>query len=399
MDSKGIAMPTYDYLIIGGGMTAEYAVRGIRQVDTSGSIGMIGNEQQTPYKRPPLSKALWKGDPVESIWLSHAHDQSEIHLSRTATRIDVKKKQVSDDRGMLYTYRKLLLATGGRVRKLPFDVEGVIYFRTFDDYQALRRITEQKSRFVVVGGGFTGSEIAAALTMQRKSVTMVFPDDGIGTRVYPHRLSAYINSYFIEKGVRMLTNQGVAGIVREGSEFRVRTTGGEEIVADGVIAGIGMQPNVELARDAGLEIGNGIRVNEFLVSTVPDIYAAGDVADFFSPALGKRMRMEHEDNAKTMGEQAGRNMAGAGEPFNYLPYFYSDLFELGYEAVGQLSSTFEIVEDWKKEFHEGVVYYMEQGKVVGVLLWNTWDQLDNARRLISEKKVYTPEMLKGRLPA
>src|SRR5258706_4567075 len=185
-------MPNYVYLIIGGGMTADAAVHGIRSVDTSGTIGIICNEQHTPYKRPPLSKALWKGDPFESVWLKNAKDQAKVHTSCTATRIDLKEKRVLDDRGDAYTYRKLLLATGGRVRTLPYNIEGIIYYRTLDDYQKLRERSEHGDRFLIIGGGFIGSEIAATLAMDKQRVTMIFPEDGIGARVYPQRLSKYL---------------------------------------------------------------------------------------------------------------------------------------------------------------------------------------------------------------
>jgi 3-phenylpropionate/trans-cinnamate dioxygenase ferredoxin reductase component len=392
-------MLQYDYLIVGGGMTAEYAVRGIRGNDPTGTIGVISEEPHPPYKRPPLSKALWKGDPLESIWLEAATADASVHVSRTATGIDLPGKVVVDNHGGRYGYRKLLLATGGRVRTLPFAVEGIIYFRTLDDYHALRRLTDEKANFVVIGGGFTGSEIAAALAMNGKKVTMIFPDAAIGQRVYPPRLSRFLNSYFESKGVRVLANRSVTGITRETGTYRIKTSEGDDIAADAVVAGVGIQPNVELAQSAGLAVGNGIRVNDELQTSHADIFAAGDVAEIHSPVLGRSIRMEHEDNAKAMGEHAGRNMSGRMEPFRYLPFFYSDLFELGYEAVGRLNSTLEIVEDWKVEFQEGVVYYIENGRVAGVLLWNTWGQLDNARTLIAEPGPFSPKKLKGRLPS
>ena len=166
-----------------------------------------------------------------------------------------------------------------------------------------------------------------------------------------------------------------------------------------MIAGLGIVPNVELARQAGLAVSDGIEVDERLRTSRPEIYAAGDVAQFPSPALGKRMRVEHEDNANTMGKIAGQNMAGADQPYEHLPFFYSDLFDLGYEAVGDVDARHETVVDWKAEFREGVVYYLDGGRVRGVLLWNTWGQVDAARALIAEPGPFRPEQLKGRLPA
>ena len=177
----------------------------------------------------------------------------------------------------------------------------------------------------------------------------------------------------------------------------VMSGSGREIVADGVVAGLGIILNTELAVQAGLPLDNGITVDEFLRTGRPEIFAAGDVASFYNPALGKRIRVEHEDNAIAMGRQAGRNMAGAAEPYHHLPFFYSDLFELGYEAVGELDSRLETVADWQEPYRKGVVYYLRDGRVRGVLLWNVWEQVDAARRLIAEPGKVRPEELKGRI--
>jgi NADPH-dependent 2,4-dienoyl-CoA reductase/sulfur reductase-like enzyme len=392
-------MLDYPYLIIGGGMTAAAAVQGIRTTDFSSKIGIISDESNPPYNRPPLSKALWKGEPLEKIWRMTAPDNVEIHLSRRVKSIDTVNKQVVDDKDCVYAYNKLLLATGGRVRMLPWNVDGIIYFRTLDDYQRLRLLAEKGNEFIVIGGGFIGSEIAAALAMNRKTVTMIFPDDTIGARVYPPALSRFLNTYYQSKGIKLLTHESVVSIEKRGLQYVLKTTSGKELKADGVVAGIGIEPNQELAGSAGLEVGNGILVDEFLQTKNPDISAAGDVANFFSPALGKRVRVEHEDNANTMGEIAGKNMAGARSAYHHLPFFYSDLFDLGYEAVGELDSRLQMVEDWKEENREGVVYYLNEGRVRGVLLWNTWGQVDAARALIAEKGPLSDQNLIHRIPA
>src|SRR5207253_3581200 len=158
-------------------------------------------------------------------------------------------------------------------------------------------------------------------------------------------------------------------------------------------------PNAELAESLGLDLENGIKVDEFLRTSHPGIHAAGDVAAFYNPALGKRIRVEHEDNANSMGRLAGRNMAGMSEPYHHLPFFYSDMFELGYEAVGEVDSHLETFADWKRPNEEGVVYYLKDGRVRGVLLWNVWEQVEAARKLIAAPGPFNPENLKGRLPA
>ena len=391
-------MERYKYLIVGGGMTADSAVRGIRELDSAGSIGLMSAETVSPYDRPPLSKALWKGKDLESIWRKTADVAGvKFHLGTTAARIDVAQHQVVDDGAGVYSYDKLLLATGGLPRRLPFGQDSIIYFRNLDDYRRLRALTGEGDRFAVIGGGFIGSEIAAALTMNGKHVVMVFPETGIGALALPADLSEAITNYYREKGVEVLTGKSVDGLDQNGNRFRVHVSDREAITVDGVIAGIGIVPNVDLAKKANLEVSDGIVVDEFLRTTT-DIYAAGDVARFFSPALNKRLRVEHEDNANTMGRAAGRNMAGASEPYTHLPFFYSDLFELGYEAIGELDPRLQTVSKWKEPFREGIVYYLRDGTVRGVVLWNVWEKVEKARALISEGHPFTPAELDAAIP-
>jgi 3-phenylpropionate/trans-cinnamate dioxygenase ferredoxin reductase component len=387
------------YLIIGGGMTADAAIEGIRQVDPSGSIVLIGSEPHRPYNRPPLTKALWQGKPFDSVWRRTKRDGVDLRLGRTVVALDVKDKQATDDQGTTYAWDKVLLATGGTPRRLNAADDRVLYYRTLDDYTRLRALAEQGRRFAVIGAGFIGSEIAAALAMNGKEVVLLFPGEGIGSRLYPRDLSLFLNGFYREKGVDVQPGQRTTGVAAEGAKMRVRTETGRDVLVDGVVAGLGIEPNTGLARDAGLEVRDGIVVDETLRAGRPDVYAAGDVAAFHNPALGTRIRVEHEDNANTMGRFAGRNMAGAAEPYHHLPFFYSDLFELGYEAVGDLDARLETFADWKQPHREGVIYYLRNGRVRGVLLWNTWEQVDAARRVIAEPGPFRPQDLKGRLPA
>ncbi len=391
-------MPHYTYLIVGAGMAADAAVKGIREIDGNGSIGIVGQETHPPYARPPLSKKLWQGKPLESIWRGTEELGVTLCTGRRAVNLDAANREVRDDRGEVYCFDRLLLATGGSPRRFPFGGDDIIYFRTLDDYRRLSALADAEGGFAVIGGGFIGSEIAAALAMNGREVTMLFPEAGIGSRVFPADLAAFLTGYYHEKGVEVLNGVAVAGMRQNGQKPVVVTASGREIVADGVVAGLGIELNTELAARAGLPIENGIAVDEFLRAGVPDIFAAGDVASFHNPALGERIRLEHEDNALVMGRQAGRNMAGAAEPYHHLPFFYSDLFDLGYEAVGMLDSRLETVVDWQEPYRKGVVYYLRDGRVRGVLLWNVWDQVDAARQLIAEPGPVRPEDLKGRLP-
>ena len=240
--------------------------------------------------------------------------------------------------------------------------------------------------------------------MNGKKVVIIVPEAGIGGRMFPPDLVQFLNDNYRQKGVEVMTGQRVTGLeARRGrAALKVRVAQGQserEVAADGVVAGIGIQPNVELAQAAGLEVENGIHVDASLRTSQPDIDAAGDVANFYNPALGKRLRVEHEDNSNTMGRTAGQAMAGRTVNYDHLLSFYSDLFELGYEAVGEADSRLETVADWKEPNKEGVVYYSRNGRVRGVLLWNVWEQVDTARKLIAEPGPFRPANLKGRLRA
>ena len=392
-------MPHYPYLIVGGGMTAAAAVQGIRAIDRAGAIGVIGLEPHPPYQRPPLSKGLWKGMPLDSVGIDLAQQAVDLYLGRTAQMLDPAQKQVIDDQGTRFSFDTLLLATGGTPRRFPWGGDDVIYYRTLDDYRRLRALTEHGQRFAVIGGGFIGSEIAAALAMNGKDVVMLFPAAGIGAHIFGPDLSTFLNTYYRQHGVEVRPGETARGLARRAGKLALQTTSGHELLVDGVVAGIGIEPNIALAQAAGLEVNNGIVVDAVLRTSHPDIYAAGDVASFVNPALGTRLRVEHEDNANTMGRQAGQNMAGERAPYEHLPFFYSDLFDLGYEAVGELDARLEMVADWKDPFHEGVVYYLRDGRVRGVLLWNVWEQVDAARRLIAAPGPFRAGDLLGRLPA
>jgi len=395
-------MPHYRYVIVGGGMAGDAAARGIREVDPNGTIGLIGAEPHPPYNRPPLSKGLWKGQPIDDIWRDTGNLGVELYLGRVATSLDPSKREVTDDRGTLYTFEKLLLATGGTPRVLPSGTGSsgrVIYFRTYDDYLRVLAMAQERDRFAVIGGGFIGSEMAAALAMSGKQVVMILMEEGVCGRLFPSTLARFVTEYYRERGVEVIPEDAVTAVEEQGERTVLHTRAGRRIEVDGVVAGLGIRPNTGLAEQADLPVDDGVIVDEYLRAGHPDIYAAGDVTKFYNPALGRRIRVEHEDNANTMGQVAGRNMAGETTPYHHLPFFYSDLFDLGYEAVGELDPRLMTVEDWKEPYREGVVYYLEGGRVRGVLLWNVWGQLDRARELIAAPGPFAPEDLRGRIPA
>lgn len=394
-------METFQYLIIGGGMTGDAAVQGIREMDPTGTIGMVSMEENPPYDRPPLSKGLWKDTPFDKIW-RHTEDRHvTLYLGRKIVSLDTAKMVALDDQGESYHADKILLATGGTARQLPFGDAEIIYFRTLDSYKHLAKLSADSSAdqvFAVIGGGFIGSEVAAALVMNGKKVTMLMPEEGIGARIFPPDLSQYLNRYYKDKGVEVLTGMMVSGVSTDHGRTMLQIADGPAVLADYLVAGIGLILNIDLAKAAGLKTNHGIVVDKYLATDHPGIYAAGDAAEYFSPALNKWTVFEHEDNANTMGHAAGRNMAGAAEQYVHLSYFYSDLFDLGYEAVGNLDSRLVTVVDWSEPYKKGIVYYFNEDRVCGVLLWNVWDKVDKARELIASPGPFRADEFKS-LPA
>ena len=366
------------YLIVGAGMTGDAAAKGIRGVDPDGPVTLVGAEPHPPYKRPLLSKGLWQGAPEEKVWRESA-DGVDLRTGRRIVAVDLAARRATDDAGEVYAWEKLLLATGARPRELP-GAEGVLYFRTLDDFRTLHARANADARFVVIGGGFIGSEIAAALAGAGSHVTMVFPEDGIGARLFPAALSAFVTDYYRERGVEVLAGETVASV----ADGVVRTGSGRELAADLVVSGLGVERRTELAAAAGRAVANGIVVDGYgRAGGREDVFAAGDVANFPVPALGITMRVEHEDHANTHGKVVGANMAGSGQRYEHLPLFYSDLFDLGYEAVGEVDSRLATVERWDEPNRKGVVAYVDgERRPRGFLLWNVWDKVEAARELI-----------------
>lgn len=398
-------MEHYDYCIIGAGLAGAGAIDGIRSVDPDGSIALFGAENRLPYDRPPLSKSLWFGKrKLEDIYVTSVSDLQAkkvgLYLNSPVLAIDQLEKVLQCGNGLRFSYRKLLLAQGGRVRPLSIPgraQERMLYLRTVTDYQRIRAVLDAGGkRIAVVGGGFIGSEMAAALASQPDvQVTHILSGPGPLAHVLPSPISSFLTKYYGEHGVRVLHGTRATGIERMPHSLVLHLASGTEVEADYVLAGIGITPETTLAQAVGLQIQNGVVVDETQRTSEPDIYAAGDLARYPDPVTGKLIRVEHWDNAKATGFHAGRNMAGANEPFFYQSMFFSDLFDLGFEAVGELDSRLETFADWEEEFRKGVIYYLRDNKVAGVLLWNVWDKVDEARAVIAEGKTWQTADLKG----
>lgn len=371
-------MQTTRYLIVGAGMTADMAAKGVRDHDADGSIVMIGAESHPPYKRPLLTKGLWQGAPEEKLWREPA-EGVELVTGRRIVSLDLAAHQATSDSGDEYDWERLLLATGAGPRRIP-GAEGVVWLRTLDDYRRVRELATDGARFIVIGGGFIGSEVAAALVGAGCRVTMVFPEPGIADRILPGELSAFVTDYYRERGVEVLAGESVTAA----NATSVTLGSGRVLEADGVVGGLGVIPDVDLAEAAGLPVDDGIVVDEYgRAGDREDVFAAGDVARFPAIALGTLMRVEHEDHANTHGRTVGANMAGARIAYDHLPFFYSDLFDLGYEAVGDVDPRLATVEQWEEPNRKGVVAYIDaERRPRGYLLWNVWDKVESARERI-----------------
>jgi len=386
-----MAEQVYDYVIIGGGLTGASAVEGIREIDPGGSILLVGKEKHLPYHRPPLSKKLWSGQKtVEEIYVRdrefYTSSAVDVALGVEITLVDLETRRVAALGGSAYGFNKLLIATGGLPRTLNIpggDIDGVCYYRYLDDYLNLRSEASRGKSAVVIGGGFIGAEMAAALNSSKVAVAMIFPEQYVLSRILPHGLGRAVQDDYIRRGVVMLAGRTPASIEKHGGRFVTTSDRGETVESDMVIVGIGIRPSTDLADAAGLAVDNGIAVNEKLQTSDPSIYAAGDNALFPYSALGQRTRVEHWDNALNQGKHAGLNMAGADKPFTYMPYFFSDLFDFGFEAVGDVDSRLDTLADWQEEHKTGVVYYLRDGRVRGAMMCNVWDKVEAARELIA----------------
>jgi NADPH-dependent 2,4-dienoyl-CoA reductase/sulfur reductase-like enzyme len=392
----------YSYVIVGAGMAGASAVEGIRERDPRGPILLLGAEEDLPYDRPPLSKQLWTGGKkVEELTLHdgafYRQNAVDVRLGVHVTQVDPAAHTIRDDQGNSWRYERLLLATGGTPRRLSIpggDLEGISYYRSLEHYRRLRSEAVAGKSALVIGGGFIGSEMAASLRANGLAVTMVFPSSWLVSRVFPESLGRYLTEQYRAKGVEVLAGDEPVSIARDGSGFVTRTRAGKEVRTDLVVAGIGITPNITLAQSAGLATGNGVTVNEFLQTSAPDLYAAGDIALFPEAGFGPR-RLEHWDNAVTQGKHAGRNMAGAGTPFTDLPFFFSDLFEFGYEAVGDIDSRLKTFADWQEENKTGVIYYLDGDRLRGAMMCGIFGQVDAARALIQKGQPVSAESLRG----
>ncbi len=379
-------MTPYDYLIVGGGMVADAAARGIRERDAGATIAIVGEEPTVPFPRPALSKKLWT-DPGFAFDDAALHTEirtgATLFLGQRVVSVHADDHTVDTDDGGSYAYRRLLLATGGHPRRVSGLEPGerVLYFRTLHDYERLRDLARTRPHVAVVGGGFVGSEIAAALVQHDCRVTLVHADHLLGSPMFPTTLARSFQGLFTDAGVEVRGGLEVTGGQQRADGVTLELSDGSALAADVAVLGLGIEPAAEPTA-AGLERAEdgGIVVDERLATSLSDVWAAGDVAEYPDRILGRR-RVEHVDNADRMGAAAGRIMAGSDETYDHTPTFYSDVLGHGYEAIGTLDAGLEMVQD---PHDDGlVVYYLDDTEVRGVLLWDCDGGLDAARDLLA----------------
>lgn len=381
----------YDHVIVGGGIAADKAARALHEHAPDASVLILSAATDGPVYRPALTKDLWTGedpDPASQDLGTAADTGATLVTGVEVTAIDPAERTVTTADGTRVRYGELLLATGAAPRTLDGAPEDprVVTLREVADYRRLRELVTEGTEVVVVGGGYLGTEIAAGLSIAGAAVTLAISGQAIGEQLFPASITAHLGEVFgghgvrLEKGFRLATLEAGDRVVLRGED-------GRELVADVVVLGLGAQLRTELARAAGLPLSEGgaIVVDEHLRTSAEHVHAAGDVIEFDDPLLGRR-HVEHIDHAEASGTAAGTDMAGGEATYAYTPLFYSDLFDDGYEAVGRLDGRGENVELWDEAGTAAVVHHVEDGRIVGVLLWNTWDAVPAARELLADSR-------------
>jgi 3-phenylpropionate/trans-cinnamate dioxygenase ferredoxin reductase component len=400
-----VARRDVDYLLIGGGLAAANCARWLREEGADGSVLLVGREYDPPYNRPPLSKAYLQGRESREDALFRPDewwDEQEIELlTRTSVmQLDLDERLATLSNKDEVRFDKALLATGSNVRRLPAegnDLDGIDYLRTLPNSDAIRADGERAERVVLIGGSYIGSEVAASLTaFHGVQCSIVMQEDVVLERFYGPEFGRFWQGVLEEHGVEVHGGQELGHF--EGADGRVRsvvTKSGLEIECDAVVIGAGVTPDVMLAKRAGLEIGEagGVRTSAGLETSVPGVFAAGDICEYDSPLQGGApMRIEHWDVAFNQGKTAALNMLGRGVEYDEVPYFFSDLADwASLEYVGPGSGDLVV----RGSLDEGkfTAFYLKEGRVAAALTVGRSDDLDHARRFLVERAEPDPAAL------
>lgn len=371
-------MHQYQTILLGGGMVAGYAAKEFVECSLkSGELGIVSADNALPYERPPLSKSFLAGkDTQQSVLINPEGFYREhgigVHLNTKIDRIDIAGNQLVDSGGEVFRFSKLIIATGAQVRRLEVpgaDRRNVLYLRSLSDSVKLRGALAGARKVAVIGSGFIGMEVASQSAQQGRDTTMIFPEDRVWKNFFTPEMSQFFQKYYEDRGVHFVQGAKVEAI----GEDSVSLSTGAKLEADLIVAGIGVTPVTALAEAAGLEIKNGIIVNEFLRTGFASIYAAGDVANYDDLLFGKRRRVEHWDNAVKQGQYIARRLAGRAEPFKNIPYFFSDVFDLSYEFWGDTADAERT--EYRGDVHSSSfsVWWLKGDRVIAAFAMNRPD--------------------------
>lgn len=389
------------FVIVGASLTGAKAAEALRDEGFDGAIVLVGAESERPYERPPLSKDYVRGEAARDDVYVHEADfyadrDIDLRLGRTAVAVDTANREVALDDGKPVRYDRLLLATGAEPRRLAIpgaELDGVHYLRTLDDSDALRARLDRGGTVVVIGAGWIGAETAASARQRGLDVTVIEPANVPLERVVGAEVGAIYRDVHTDHGVRMLMGTGVEAFDGAGGVEQVRTSDGQTLPCDFVVVGVGVQPRTQLAEHAGLDVDNGILVDERLQTSVPGVFAAGDVANAHHPFYGDRVRVEHWANALHQGPIAARAMLGHAVSYDRLPYFFSDQYEVGMEYSGLAREWDRVVFRGDPASREFIAFWRQDDRVLAGMNVNVWDVADPIRRIIGRQLDVTDEQL------
>jgi NADPH-dependent 2,4-dienoyl-CoA reductase/sulfur reductase-like enzyme len=396
---------TSKYLILGGGMVAGYAAKQFVESGLKpGELTIVSADSSTPYERPPLSKGFLAGkDEEASVFISpgafYTQHGIDNKLNCEVTAVDAARKCVQVRSGEEIAFDKLIVATGSRVKTLGIpghDLGSIYYLRTLADSKRIRTAAGNAKHAAVIGGGFISMEVTSVLAQKGIATTMIVPEDRIWKHFFTPSMSQFFENYYTQRGVRLVKNSKLAKLTGLGAVDSVVLENGNKIGCDMVVAGIGVSPVVEPLMTSGIEVSDGVVVNEYLETNRPDIYAAGDVANYYDSIFGKRRRAEHWDNAVSQGQHCARTLLGDRKPFVHVPYFFSDVFDLSYEFWGDPAGAEEVVERGDLSTSSFSIWWLRQGKLVAAFTMNRPDEeREAAPRLIQSKETVSAKTLPG----
>ena len=381
------------HVIVGASLAGAKAAETLREQGFEGRVVLIGAEDERPYERPPLSKDYLRGEVGrEKVYVHddgfYAEHDIDLRLGHTAESLDTSKGEVVLDDGERLRYDRVLLSTGAEPRRLSIpggELEGVLYLRSVQDSDTLRERLDRGGTVVVVGAGWIGAEVAASARQRGLEVTVLDPLTVPLERVLGAEVGAIYRDIHTDHGTQMLMGTGVEAFEGDNAVERVRTRDGRELECDFVVVGVGVQPRIHLATEAGIAVDNGILVDEHLETSVPGVYAAGDVANSLHPFYGQRIRVEHWANALNQGPVAARSMLGQAAAYERLPYFFSDQYEVGMEYTGFARAWDRVVFRGDPATREFVAFWMVEDRVVAGMNVNVWDVTDPIKHLIGER--------------